>query len=86
MSKLNNASLDDYHFLNDIETGFTTTNPMNKNVDVLLNQSKNITENEKNKQMVVLLDRVYKSYLIIIGLFLTIGLCVTIYLVVSKKN
>ena len=85
MNKSNQTSLDDYQFLNDMETGFTTSNPMNKNVNNLFNQREN-TIDKRNEKMLYILDRIYKSYIILVGTLLAIGLCVTIYLVVSKNN
>jgi hypothetical protein len=86
MNKSNQISLDDYHFLNDIETGFTTPNPMNKTMDNLLNQRENTIDiDKKNGKILYILDTIYKSYIILIGTLLTIGLCVIIYLVISKK-
>ena len=82
---MNRNNSDDYHFLNDIESGFTTSNPMNKNTNVSLNQYDNsITNTDSNYNSIHIFERIYKPCIILVSIFITTGLGFIIYLFFSK--
>lgn len=83
MSKIIQNNPDDYHFLNDIETGFSTSNPMNNTSNSSFNHYDN-TRNNINHDTIYLFERMYKPCTILVCIFITTGLGFMIYLFISK--
>lgn len=75
-NNIKQLSSDDYHFLNDIETGFSTPNPMNHRAGELTTQTENNMVNNDGKILYLFDGRVR----VIVGVILIFGLCVTILL------
>ena len=48
-NNIKQLSSDDYHFLNDIETGFTVSNPMNNSAPGQITHPENIIVNNNDK-------------------------------------